>query len=331
VLIALVSFASSAQELKDLPACPKPPSVTPSDTYKATVYDDGKSCPGGCKEPHVVFDLRDNGIARAHAPDSKSGEFKPCVKGRRCRICFKIGNDPKDCMEETFHGGGPARGRFDFSVAFFRKRCGEAHPKPVADMCAYINRQHGNYKNRFNCFTHAEDPRCKKVIDDAKRAKLEDLADHTKCKAVHARAKPLPKECPQVLADQKKGTQVDANLLKECQRDVLEEFNRAVTPERRRTHACDYALNPTIRLFKGKDAAGKDCKKESAWKDLKPAACGDNTLVGKFALNCCNPDPFITAALSSDCDVYFLNAPKPPVSAPVNAPSSGLVFDGVAR
>ena len=46
-----------------------------ADALRATCYDDGDVCPGGC-DAHVLTNRADNGSARVHAPGSQAGDWQ---------------------------------------------------------------------------------------------------------------------------------------------------------------------------------------------------------------------------------------------------------------
>src|SRR4051794_9429027 len=87
-------------------------------TIAATMYSDGRSCPGAC-DAHVVFQKRLNGTRNAFLPPlanrADSGDHA-CVNGQSCMICF----DQLDvsCITVMFRGSGPPDGKFDFTPAF---------------------------------------------------------------------------------------------------------------------------------------------------------------------------------------------------------------------
>ena len=61
-----------------------------AESMRATLYDDGLACPGGC-DAHVVFAPQHNGTRNAFLPPlSERGAPKPCVAGSSCMICFEV-------------------------------------------------------------------------------------------------------------------------------------------------------------------------------------------------------------------------------------------------
>lgn len=80
-----------------------------------TAYDDGRSCPANC-DAHVVVNPHHNGSVLLRLPSSPVDRPLPCAIGSRCLVCFS--SDAKDCIETTYRGAGPPRGRADFTPAF---------------------------------------------------------------------------------------------------------------------------------------------------------------------------------------------------------------------
>lgn len=150
---------------------------------KATIYDDGLSCPGGC-DAHVVFHPRHNGTATASDPSATRGE-RTCTPGRSCRICFAAGDE--SCMTATYRGGGPPPGTFDFTPAFYAKNCGRSGlPDALSGQCASLGaavRRLG-YDHRVNCLQRTEDPACRPVLAAATAARSADEPEYAGCRLV---------------------------------------------------------------------------------------------------------------------------------------------------
>ena len=239
---------------------------------RPTVYDDGKSCPDQCKKPHVVFDSRHNGTPHAYDPktsDPESKSFKPCKKKNDCRICFKAGNH---CMNIQYQGGGPAYGRFDFPVIFYKKHCKDKNlPPQIKKKCSGILKNLEKIQadtKRINCFKDTKNKLCKEIMTIANKMKKQDK-----------------------------------DIYKACRRDP-KKYNSTsgLKPNEKRKYACHYS-DMTV-YFKSKHK-GQACHRH--WKLLMPSACGENKYVDRFGLNCCDTRLFWQAALgrSSNCKHFF--------------------------
>ena len=109
-------------------------SAVRAETFIATIYSDGHSCPNNC-DAHVVFNGAHNGTKYASSPNSPRMTPAKCTLGATCRICF--GNADDTCMEAIYRGGGPDTGRFDFTPAFYEATCGMGSlPEIFAAECA---------------------------------------------------------------------------------------------------------------------------------------------------------------------------------------------------
>lgn len=295
---------SSPPSLDDLPRCSEfaakinPPGLKPTikvpDVMMPTVYDDGFACPGGCTEPHVVFDPKHNKTSRAHAPGSVAPDFKPCSVGQSCEICFKD-NDPQECLTVKYEGSGPPFGRFDFPVVFFQKNCNgpskDSLPGPLKRQCASFESQKAKYAERVNCIAEPKSPACREIMKTATDEKT-----------------------------------ADAKLFEECRKTGEKVFNAKQTSfETKRTHGCAYSLKKhpfkssvkrdhACKDVKGNPCERVDCKK--TWSLLMPGACPKGSFVGKYNLNCCSGDLLWQVALGNDCEKYFprqiqIAGPKP--------------------
>ncbi|GAB7549425.1 hypothetical protein [Cupriavidus sp. 8B] len=153
---------------------------TPKDAVRITMYDDGKSCPGGC-DAHVVFEPALNSTQYAHAPSSQSAPFKACVNGANCEICLLPGLE--QCLTVTYRGAGPGKRTFDFTPAFFESRCKDADaPDLLKAKCQELESAAASLRNRLNCFASPENAACKAIMDDAKAKQAADLPVYEACK-----------------------------------------------------------------------------------------------------------------------------------------------------
>jgi len=148
---------------------------------KLTIYDDGMSCPANC-DAHVVLNPEDNGTRFAFRPDSVRQAPQPCVVGESCRICFSDGDDT--CMTATYRGGGPPKGTFDFTPAFYAANCGQIDiPAALRKQCAALDAAvvRDGYDRRIDCFTAPTDPKCVDVTAKAKAARDLDVPKRQQC------------------------------------------------------------------------------------------------------------------------------------------------------
>jgi hypothetical protein len=154
--------------------------AVPAQTMLPTIYDDGKSCPNNC-DAHVVFHNAHNGTANAFDPASSRSTPRTCAVGRPCRICFS--SDADSCMTATYRGGGPARGRFDFTPAFFDENCSRTDlPAAFGQMCRQAAPAIERLKQLVNCVATPEDGRCTELIADAKGQQAADEILYNQCK-----------------------------------------------------------------------------------------------------------------------------------------------------
>jgi hypothetical protein len=145
-----------------------------------TVYDDGLACPAGC-DAHVVFHPIHNGTANAHLPGgAQDEEFKDCVAGQPCRICFD--GNPGSCMDVMYRGAGPHQNRFDFTPAFFQENCSKVElPIQVKSKCREISAQAEKLDKRINCIKEKNHPKCNRIMDEAIRLKQKDQPLYAEC------------------------------------------------------------------------------------------------------------------------------------------------------
>lgn len=151
-------------------------------TMIATIYDDGKSCPGGC-DAHVVFNPAHNGTRNAFDPSSTRAAPRPCTNGNPCQICFS--SNAASCMTATYRGGGPAPGRFDFTPAFYEENC----PKPglpaaFAAKCREAAPAIRRLRTQINCVKTPEHEKCRPMMEAAARRKAADDALYAECKSM---------------------------------------------------------------------------------------------------------------------------------------------------
>lgn len=146
-----------------------------------TVYDDGKSCPGGC-DAHVVFSAVHNGTRNAYDRMSSRSAPRKCTPGQKCMVCFSAADS--SCIEVTYRGAGPPAGKFDFTPAFFEENCGRADlPAPLVAICRAANPVVERLRTRhINCFENLEHPKCKEMMYEASRRKAVDDAAYDECK-----------------------------------------------------------------------------------------------------------------------------------------------------
>lgn len=148
----------------------------------ATIYDDGKACPGGC-DSHVVFSERHNGTLNAYDPAGSRNDPKPCRSGEKCRICFT--NSETSCLEAIYRGGGPPENRFDFTPAFFSESCDRSDlPSPLLAKCQELKKTAAILKTRINCFENQEHQKCQELMVKVKERKKKDNVLYEECKSL---------------------------------------------------------------------------------------------------------------------------------------------------
>src|SRR5687767_13633577 len=155
-----------------------------AESMRATLYDDGLACPGGC-DAHVVFAPQHNGTRNAFLPPlSERGAPKPCVAGSSCMICFD--DSDASCMEVLYRGAGPHERTFDFTPDFYTETCDEPGiPKALQNACAEIKSavQKHRYDQRVNCFLDPNDANCSALITQAKEEQEADRREREACLA----------------------------------------------------------------------------------------------------------------------------------------------------
>jgi hypothetical protein len=163
LLVAVLTWPASAREMR------------------LTIYDDGKSCPGNC-DAHVVINPQDNGTRHAFRPDSNRTNPRPCIAGQICRICF--GEAGNTCMAARYRGGGPPRGTFDFTPAFYNEHCNRADiPQGLRRQCAVLDAavQNLGYRDRVNCFDKPDNNLCRDITAAARAAQQADTPKRDRC------------------------------------------------------------------------------------------------------------------------------------------------------
>jgi hypothetical protein len=155
-----------------------------AESMRATLYDDGLACPGGC-DAHVVFAPQHNGTRNAFLPPlSERGAPKPCVAGSSCMICFD--DSDASCMEVLYRGAGPHERTFDFTPAFYTEACARPGlPTPLLNACAELQsavRKRG-YNQRLNCFIEPDHAACSALMTQAKEEQGADRRERSACLA----------------------------------------------------------------------------------------------------------------------------------------------------
>lgn len=177
-------------------------------TVRATIYDDGLSCPANC-DAHVVFAPSLNGTANAHTPASADGPFKKCISGNECRICFD--STPASCMLAMYRGNGPHANTFDFTPAFYEANCSKPDiPAALAEQCRSLARSARGLDGRVNCVRTPEHARCVEVIRVAREKQERDRPIYQECvrlgEAAFNRGRPVTEQRSEACAYEKKGT-----------------------------------------------------------------------------------------------------------------------------
>jgi hypothetical protein len=148
---------------------------------KLTIYDDGISCPANC-DAHFVMNPADNGTRYAHSSESSRTAPKRCTVGSSCVICF--GEPDSSCMTATYRGGGPAKGRFDFTPAFYQVNCSRTDiPTALTAECTSLNQAAVklHYTKKLNCIAMPDNPKCATIISAAKAMQDADIPKREKC------------------------------------------------------------------------------------------------------------------------------------------------------
>jgi hypothetical protein len=147
---------------------------------RPTIYDDGKSCPHDC-DAHVVFDNSHNGTGNAFDPASSRTAPRKCEVGQSCMLCFSA--KANSCMTATYRGGGPSRGRFDFTPAYFEENCSKPNlPSEFREMCQSAAPGIERLKRLVNCVATPDDPKCTDLIAAARESQTSDEVFYNECK-----------------------------------------------------------------------------------------------------------------------------------------------------
>jgi hypothetical protein len=156
-------------------------STKADDAMKLTLYDDGISCPGNC-DAHVVINPDDNGTRFAFDPASSRASPRPCTVGQECRICFGTADDT--CMSALYRGGGPPKGTFDFTPAFYREQCSQTRiTTALRNQCDSLDKdvRDKSYDAHINCLANPSDSHCKAIITEAEAKREADIPKRDQC------------------------------------------------------------------------------------------------------------------------------------------------------
>lgn len=165
------------------------PNVAEARSIAATMYSDGRACPGGC-DAHVVFQKRLNGTSNAFLPplaNRAEPQRHACVSGQPCMICFDDADST--CITTMYRGSGPPDGKFDFTPAFFDEWCPKSDkPQALTSECAVIERARRRYEVRVNCFATPEHDACKSLMATALAAQKADEPEYKRCEQIGVQA-----------------------------------------------------------------------------------------------------------------------------------------------
>jgi hypothetical protein len=152
-----------------------------ADSLAPTIYSDGYSCPSNC-DAHVVFNAAHNGTKYASLPESPRSSPVACKAGEICRICFD--DTDSSCLNVMYRGGGPDKGRFDFTPAFYEATCpAESLPDALAVQCKSFERQYEKLtRNAVYCLSDPTFPRCAALLAAAESAKVADQPFWDECR-----------------------------------------------------------------------------------------------------------------------------------------------------
>jgi hypothetical protein len=159
-----------------------PASLAQGKDMKITIYNDGRSCPGGC-DAHFVMHPGDNGTPNARLPASTAAAPQKCQAGAPCLICFDAGLT--QCMPVLYRGGGPHPGTFDFTPAFFEEACARGDlPARLAADCQAKKTQARALDGRTNCIADPAAAKCIDLMAKASLAKQVDEPSFQSCKSL---------------------------------------------------------------------------------------------------------------------------------------------------
>lgn len=105
--------------------------------------------------------------------------------------------------------------------------------------------------------------------------------DHRLCKKLMKKAR-----------DEKKQ---DLTKYAHCKKHGEKKYNKGKKNRQMRIHDCAYEY----------ESNGKSSKSGKTWHKLLPAACRDNTFVGRDGLDCCSGIKFVDAALGVECIDFY--------------------------
>jgi len=151
-------------------------------SFRATIYSDGASCPGSC-DAHVVFDNSHNGTIFAFAPSSSRTNPVKCRNGQLCQICFDASDT--SCLTVRYRGGGPDRWTFDFTPAFYTENCRRTDiPAKLTVECDRLATAYAKLtQGKIYCIEHPDVPQCVTMMEAARARKAADLPDWLACRA----------------------------------------------------------------------------------------------------------------------------------------------------
>jgi len=150
--------------------------VANAGSAQPTIYDDGRSCPGGC-DAHVVFHGSINGTKHAHLPGTKT---EKCLKGENCEVCFD--HNRKQCVIAKFRGGGPPKHKFDFTKAYYLEKCTETDlPDALKNKCSSLKRNAEKIDGYVNCIANRGHELCGSLMQQATGRKESDTLQYFEC------------------------------------------------------------------------------------------------------------------------------------------------------
>lgn len=126
-----------------------------------------------------------------------------------------------------------------------------------------------------------------------------------KCKSMRSSAEKLDKrinciltpdnqKCRDIMNSAVSARKLDTPKYRQCLKLGQRAYNTTVPIAEQRDHNCAYELHGT-----GKNSSGK------TWKKLLPAACRDNTFVGRDGLDCCSGKTLTDGPLDLECKIYY--------------------------
>ena len=149
---------------------------------RLTIYDDGKSCPGGC-DAHVVFHSSLNGTEFAHEPGSVAGPYTKCETGQICEICTR--SNRAQCVTVMYRGSGPSKNTFDLTPRYYETACADAtSPVDIREKCGELQAAASALAGRLNCIKNPPYPQCKELVESAISKQTTDQKPYDKCLSV---------------------------------------------------------------------------------------------------------------------------------------------------